>query len=241
MNILFLLIFSLCMSFSAFAETDKDFEKLSSSTLILYTQGVTGGMEMRCTATLFDFVPPDNYKLITAGHCVVDVLEDNKMIVTKTPLFVSADEDNDKGFVRTTIEKVGKINNGYDVAVLSAKTERVLTTVEIGDERLSKDGDAILNVAVPGGLGKTCFRGYISHLIVDRPLRQPGGLIDWSGTMLLQLPLSPGSSGSAIFSPAQNKIIGVLVGSVDGHAIAIPISRLSNTDKDNWMDIKAVK
>lgn len=227
-----LLIFLVFLSLNCFAETTKEFQKLADSTLILYTQRSNGVLETACTGTIFDKNQDGkHYRVLTSAHCIVEKNLDGKRDVIKRPLFFTADEDDKKLFLRATIEKVGNLEAGYDLAVLIIETEKELTVASLGDSTKVKDGESILNVSVPDGLGKVCLHGFISKALINRPLEIESEGIDLMGFMLVQMDISNGASGSAIFSISQDKIIGVLTGTIGNNAIAVPISRLQDVLK----------
>ena len=49
--------------------------------------------------------------------------------------------------------------------------------------------------------------------------------VNWSGAMLLQIEVGPGSSGSAVFSEKQDAIIGFVVGHAGPVTVAVPTRR----------------
>jgi len=200
---------------------------------ILYSQNESGGMQMRCTATAFKHENNKTY-LITAAHCVVEGSpKPGEVQITRDPMFVSSDDINTKTFTKVSIEKVGKLMEGYDFAVLSTEDASLAKNgiVPLGDESKEETGVEVINVSAPRGIGRVLFRGNVSLMYVDRPIIDEDQHINWHGSMLVQLPAEGGSSGSAIISMDTGKIIGILVGTYSHLTIAVPISRAINTDQ----------
>ena len=134
------------------------------------------------------------------------------------------DNPDNKVFYPATVKAVGYQHRGDDFAVFEVKTAETWQIIELGDEKLETDGNAILNVASPLGIGKQTYRGTISSLDVDRPIIQ--GDINWRHSIALQIAADGGSSGSAIISEKQGKIVAFLVGTAGGAiVIAIPVSK----------------
>lgn len=194
--------------------------KVSESVVLLFSQTENGGLRLRCTATAFAPVK-DQMMFLTAAHCVTKDLK----TVERDPIFLSLDEADKKSFVRATIRVVGRAEEGYDFAILTAPL--MVPATPLGNENDEQDGAEVFNVAAPLGLGKVIFRGSLALRKIDRPLRDDGRGINWQGGMLVQLPSEGGSSGSAVVS-ASGKIIGIIVGGVNRLTIAIPVSRFSS-------------
>lgn len=225
-SLIFVVLFFLNLT-NSYSEVTKEFQNLSDAVLILYTQRSNGTMETTCTGTIFDKNKDGKrYRVLTSAHCIIEKDLDGRRSVIKRPIFFTADEDNKKVFLRATIDKVGNAEDGYDLAVLIIETDKELNVIPLGDSTKVKDGESILNVSVPDGLGKVCLHGFVSKSNINRPLEIESERIDLMGFMLIQMDISQGSSGSAVFSVDQNKIIGVLTGTIGVNAIAVPISRL---------------
>lgn len=232
MRIFSILLFFVTFTKICFAATTTDFTRIYDSVFAVYKQNQNGTLESECTATVFNKVN-NKYSLLTAAHCVIDKDDIGFSYITKVPLFVTLDESDEKAFIRAEIEKVGNARNGYDLAILSIETNKLFPVLKIGNETLENEGTPIINVAVPFGIGKTCFRGFIAKTRVNRPLANTEEKLDWARTMLVQVPVFPGSSGSAII--CNNAIIGVVVGLYNGLPITMPISRLSEQNEDSWL------
>ena len=169
----------------------------------------------------------DGYLFATAAHCVGEDQTEGKERSAKwqnTAFFMTFDEPQNKTFYPAEVRGVGFQHRGDDFAIFEVKTDQKWTTIGLGDEKKEEDGNPVINVASPLGLGKQVYRGVISSLDLDRPLIQ--GDINWRHSISLQIAADGGSSGSAIISAEQDKIIAFLVGTVGGAVvIAIPVSK----------------
>jgi S1-C subfamily serine protease len=210
-----------------FAAEPTFIDKAKQAVALLYSQDESGGMKMRCTVTAFEKAEK-GYLFVTAAHCVGsdDTTKEKSASPFKTSFFITFDEKgSEKRFYPAAPKFVGYQSRGEDFSVFSVDTKETWETVEIGDEKVLKDGAQYWNIASPLGLGKQTFEGIISSVFLDRPLVE--GDINWAGTLVLQQAgVNGGSSGSALISKETHKIVGFLVGSVAGSTIiAIPVSR----------------
>jgi S1-C subfamily serine protease len=228
MKRLFLAGLLMLASLTAYAidEKDKAFVNDAKRAVgLLYSQDVSGGMQMHCTATAFERVK-DGYNFATAAHCVGSDEKEQSANPFKTSYFITFDETGaEKKFYPAKPVWVGYQSRGEDLAVFFVQTNATWHTVALGDEKKIVDGAQYWNVASPLGLGRQVFEGVVSNVYLDRPLIQ--GDINWKGTLVLQQAgVNGGSSGSALISKDQRAIIGFLVGSVGNSTIiAIPVSR----------------
>jgi hypothetical protein len=214
------LLLSLTASVSAQSFTDR----AKAATAILYAQDAQGGLSMRCTATAFAR-DGEVYQFVSAAHCAGSD-DTTKEKVAKAPtLYITFDERAEKVFWRAEVVATGYQHRGDDFLILSVTSSKDWPTIPIGDERQEAEGNAVLNIASPLGLGKQVFHGSISKLTLDRPVIE--GDINWKGSVLLQMPgTDGGSSGSAVLSESQEAIVAFLVGTIGGSAItAIPASK----------------
>lgn len=201
-------------------------KRVNGAVALLYSQDNQGGLTMFCTATVYQKVPT-GYRFATAAHCVGSDQEDKAATTLHLAFFLTFDEKDAKTFWPAVPISVGYQTKGDDFAIFEVTTVEEWTVVEIGDEHDTSVGDEVLNVSSPLGLGKQAFFGTISSARLERPTNI--GKETWKGNVLVQLAGSgPGSSGSAIISVAQGKIIGFLVGGIQDRAIvAIPASRFT--------------
>lgn len=214
--------------------------KVRKSVALLYTQSEDGSFRMHCTVTAYQKVQ-DGYLFVTAAHCVGDDRVGEKLSADPSDesFYITFDLKGEKLFYEAKTRLVGYQHVGDDFAVFEVDTKDKFSTVEIGDETTLHDGAEIINVAGPLGLGLQTFRGTISSLYIDRPVIDPRQGINWKGAMFLQIQSGPGSSGSALVSVEQGKIVGLLVGTVgQGNTVGIPISRFidatNKADKNEY-------
>lgn len=201
-------------------------ERVKASTAILYSQEEDGGMRMRCTATAFEKTET-GYLFISAAHCIGedDTAHEAVASYDTTRFFLTFDESAVKRFYAATVRMVGYQHRGDDLAVFEVTTTDRWPVTPVGSEKDESEGNPFINVASPLGLGLQVFHGSISKLELDRPIIQ--GDINWIGTLVLQITgVNGGSSGSAVVSEGQEKIVGILVGTIGGSTIiAIPATR----------------
>jgi len=225
-----------------FADEAKDTKELGlkakTAVALLYSQDDSGGMHMHCTATAYEKFARDEkvadhdvkvqgYHFVTAAHCVGNDRKSKAKSAdaSRIPFFLTFDEVNaPKVYYPAKPILIGYQSKGDDFSAFEVQTDKEWTVIPLGDEKKAKDGEKIVNVASPLGLGKQVFEGTISSLYIDRPVIS--GDINWKGAMFLQISAGPGSSGSSIISVEQKAIVGFLVGTVGGNNIvAIPVSR----------------
>lgn len=218
-------------------------EQVKSAVAILYSQDGSGGMRMHCTVTAFERLMREDpstkintvvgYRFATAAHCIGkdDTTKEKSADTKQTPFFITFDESGTKRFWPAKPIFVGYQSRGEDVAEFEVVTNELWDTIPLGDEKKSKDGDEILNISVPMGLGKQVLMGNIASVYLDRPIVQ--GDINWKGSMTLALTgVNGGSSGSAVVSDEQKAIVAILVGTIGETTItAIPISRFKAVRK----------
>ena len=188
---------------------------LFSGTLALY---VTQGTHTRfiCTAEPFEKIL-GGYRLISAGHCVQLVPADVKFFV--------ADEISGPLTPVTMIK--AHLGDGMDFSEFELSTSRTYPIFELGDERDSRVGDAVINSNFAAGVVKQLSFGTISSGTI--PLSPKCEIDDCAGDFLVQLYGAGGSSGSAVVSERTHKVIGLVVigfGSQIGFAVE-PISKFS--------------
>lgn len=168
-------------------------QRLYNATALLYQREAKGGLNFRCTAT--NFLKTDvGYYAVTAKHCVHS---DEKY-------FLVFDEDSDRPYIKADVLFT---TDDTDVAVLGYFSKENLPVIPLGDEKLESIGSPVVNVSSPLGLGKLYFDGHIAAMTL-RDRVQADGVPD---PMVLQLPAAGGASGSAVCSPAQEAIIGIVV------------------------------
>lgn len=206
------------------------FEKnVYAAVALFYAQTEDGTFKQLCTATAFER-SGKTYKFITAAHCVA---EDNvlreRVEVVRVRFLTTFDEEGEKGIVPVKLLAVGYQCNGDDLAVFEVQLKKEIPVIPLAAKNAIR-GEHIVNVASPLGLGKQLFRGYVSSSKLDRPMISERAGINWDGATLLDISVGPGSSGSAVVSPKQGGIVGILVGTIGGRSstfnvVAIPVEQ----------------
>ncbi len=230
---------------STFASNKELVEQVKSAVALLYSQDEAGGMRMHCTVTAFEklttetvvngkkFSATKGYLFATAAHCVgTDDVDKEKSADTKNiPFYITFDEAKAKTFYPAKALFVGYQHRGEDFSVFEVDTDADWGVMPLGDEKKASDGDDIINVSSPLGLGKQVLVGTISSVYLDRPLIE--GDINWKGSITLTIGgVNGGSSGSAIVSQDQKAIVGFLVGTIGGTTVtAIPVSKFKAVRK----------
>lgn len=200
-------------------------DRVFSAVTLLYTQDESGGMHMTCTATAYRYTEKTKtYRFASASHCVAGDSDDEN---AETHFFVTADPTGKtKAFIPAKLLKAGDRFAGDDFSIFEVTPDSpTFAVIPLGDNAALQNGDDVLDVASPLGLGKQFFRGYISAPVLDRPALDAGE-VKWKNVMLVQIGGGPGSSGSAIVSVKQQAIVGFLVGGFNsdiGH-ICIPVA-----------------
>jgi S1-C subfamily serine protease len=162
---------------------------------------------------------------VSAAHCVDDDKDGKSADPTDTNFYVTLDDPTNKTFYAAIPKGVGYQHRGDDFAYFEVATKDELSVIPLGDEAQETVGGDITNVSSPYGLGKQLFHGSISSLRLERPVIVDN--INWRDAIMLQISgPGPGSSGSAIVSQSQKKIVAFLVGAVGGtNVVAIPVSK----------------
>jgi hypothetical protein len=199
---------------------------LYPATVLLFSQNDDGGMRMRCTATAFEKTK-DGYRFVTAAHCATQDGDQNKKKAKAevAAFYISSDVEGEKDYIPVAIDGCGSRSRGDDFCIFRAKTPKTFPVVQVGSDATDVSGEPVINIASPLGLGKQAFYGRVSKPHVDRKIIYED--INWSDSILLQLPgTDGGSSGSAIICERQRAICGFLVGAIDKtQIVAIPVSK----------------
>lgn len=172
-----------------------------------------------CTATAIAQTG-NGYLFLTAAHCVIR---------NNGPMFLSTDANNPEIYYPAYIQGYGDLDKDQDFAILYVQANPgTFTTVKVGSNP-AQDGEAVLSVSAPAGVGKATLRGTIlmTYMNHDRPLNLNDGFHDnWQGDILFNtVGEAPGGSGSALICEDQMKICGIFVGMNSTSMIAIPIEK----------------
>ena len=219
----------LLVSASAFAQKpNPDLNALAMKAVaLLYRQDESGGLRMLCTATAFEKTAK-GYHFVSAAHCIGDDSDKQNGSAADPSdknFFITLDDPTNKTFYAAIPKGVGYQHRGDDFSYFEVETKDEIAFVPLGDEAQEAVGGDITNVSSPYGLGKQLFHGSISSLKLERPVVLDS--INWRNAIMLQISgPGPGSSGSAIVSQTQRKIVAFLVGTVGGsNVVAIPVSK----------------
>lgn len=201
--------------------------RAKNATALLYSQDASGGMNMHCTATIFEKAKK-GYRFVSAAHCVGndDTSRERSASPDHLPFFITFDETAaPKVFYPAKVTLVGYQHRGEDFAVFEVETTQDWPVVPLGDEKKEVVPAPFWNVASPLGLGRQVLEGVISNLDLDRPIFFND--INWAHSLVLQMSgVNGGSSGSSLIAKDQRAIVGFLVGSIgDSTITAIPVSR----------------
>ena len=192
---------------------------------LLYSQDDSGTMVMRCTATAFEKTST-GYLFVSAAHCATHKNPQSREEVERTDFFVTADEAKEaKTFLRAQVVACGYKDRSDDFCIFFVKTVQPFPVISLGNDSTNVAGEEVVNVASPEGLGKQVFYGRITMPKLDRSVIVDD--INWSHTVLLQLPgTNGGSSGSSIVCLSQRAVCSFLVGTIGGTTVVgIPVSR----------------
>ncbi len=226
-----LLVLAIALGTQAQAPGPSLTDRAKHATAILVAQNESGGMDVRCTATAFE-KHGDSYRFISAAHCIGDDDRVHEKVASavQQSFYITFDNQSPKIFYEAKPRAIGYQSRGDDCAVfdVTAPKDAQWPTVPLGDEKHETEGNDIINVAAPLGLGIQLFKGTISSMSLDRPV--VSGEFSWKGFLQLQLSgVAGGSSGSAVISLKQNAIVGLIIGTIGGNQIvAVPISRLKD-------------
>lgn len=120
---------------------------------------------------------------------------------------------------KKNIMSIANYNPKYDIAILKLRDEKDLKnikSVKLGDSDEIKPGEEILAIGSPLGMQNTITNG-----IVSNPMRMLEGI----KAIQISAPISPGSSGGALFN-MDGKVVGITYAGMDQGDInfAIPIN-----------------
>jgi hypothetical protein len=189
-------------------------QQVYSSVVLLYSQDVSGGMTMHCTATAYRTKEHDGKKFtrfVSAAHCVKGDTDEEQ---SHQAFFITLDSEGAKTFIPAKLVRAGDKKKGDDFAIFEVEGDK-FPVVQLGDNKKLQIGDEVVDVSSPFGLGKMYYQGYISNTHVDRP-PVDAGEVEWNNVMIVSIGGGPGSSGSAIVSVEQHAIVGFLVGQISG-------------------------
>lgn len=178
--------------------------------------------------------------------------KDNKIIATGSGFIISKDGRIVTNFhvidKADHIKAVAADNKTYDIdyvvnydknrdfAVLRIKSQDVFTPVIIGDSDKLEMGQDVIAIGSPLGLQNTVSSGIVSSI------RKSTRNADDAKDIQVSAPISPGSSGGALFNMA-GEVVGITyAGIVDGQNLnfAIPINELTTLSKDKNLSLAEI-
>lgn len=188
-----------------------------------------------CTTTAFEKQGRKTY-FVGAAHCVAEDDAENERVNVSTDDFcVAFDDDLKKSpCFPVKILGAGYQHRGDDLLVLVANLDKEADIIPLADND-PEMGEAITNVACPGGYGKQLFRGSVSLKKLDQEFIIDD--INWTNNVFIQTMVGPGSSGSSNVSLRQQAIVSITVGMMRSSpsVVTVPISRF----KAFWAATKA--
>ncbi len=208
-------------------ESKQEFvQRVYSSVVLLYGQTEDGGMRMHCTATAYKRVEKDGVKktrFVSAAHCVEGDSDEEQ---ARGKYFITSDSLGDKTFIPAKLVRAGDKMKGDDFSIFEVEGDK-FSVVSVGDSKVLKVSDEVVDVSSPLGLGKIYFSGYIGSTHIDRPPLDAGE-VQWNNVMIVEIGGGPGSSGSAVVSVEQKAIVGFVVGQFKGGnlgMVVIPVDQ----------------
>lgn len=221
--VLFVLLSSVSLYAQPAPKSTDLMDTVNKATALLYSQDTQGTLSMVCTTTAF-MKTPTGYLFVSAAHCIGDDTDHHSALGTDVNWYITFDAPNNKTFYAAKLLAVGYQHRGDDFSLFSVTTKDDFAVIPIGDDSLVKDDEDVINIAGPLGLGKEMFHGKVTSTKLDRPVVENS--INWTGAMLLDLSVLGGSSGSAVISVRQGKIVAFVVGTIGGKiVVAIPSDR----------------
>src|SRR5271157_176760 len=163
-----------------------------------------------CTLTAFEQTA-DGYRVVTAAHCVLKTAGVTGKYFANFPYPQPEHASLKLESVGTSSESGADAD---DYAVFSYKSKVKRQVIPIGDPAKLQVGDKVVYAGEPGMYGLQWFEGIVSRVRPAEPLLQ----LDprpWPKHILVQIAGGPGSSGSALVSLKQGKIVAILTGAQD--------------------------
>jgi hypothetical protein len=166
-----------------------------------------------CTATAYQH-KGDAYKLVTAGHCAL-VEDDGKYYVQPEILI------GEERFPVKILKHKRDYSTHIDYMVLEMDTKEKFPTVKIGSSKDVYIGDPLFLVHFSLGITKQQSFGNVATNImdeasVDEDTGSCGLCVNrFMGTVFA----THGASGAAVIDERTGKVVGLLVGGVDGETL----------------------
>lgn len=191
--------------------------QLRQASAMLYSRNLHGGYTSRCTATIIRRTL-SGYYLLTAAHCIKQEEE---------PYLIFGDDDSTVTMYQAIATFIGIEKDGADYAILFIKSTKNFPVIRLGNSDKVRPRERVMSVGNSADLGLIETEGFVTLPSLNRPLIDRKEAVDWRGYILVDLPVTSGASGSAVYSLHQHAVIGVLVGKIgDTHVAALPINRV---------------
>ena len=188
-TILCMIVFIICISISlsslatGFTNNSDEIEKAAKSVLKLYVYDSESAQATDYIATGSGFVAFNNSTLITNYH----VIDDAVMVI--------GSDDDDNLYI---LDKVLCSDKAADIAILGFSESTDLLPLDLFADNQLKRGSPVVAIGSPKGLKNTVSSGIISSQYST----------DGIPEIQITAPISPGSSGGALFND-NGKVIGV--------------------------------
>jgi hypothetical protein len=175
-----------------------------------------------CSAALIKGTAPGRFEGITAAHCVIESLN----AISTSPIWVTIPGHDTKYLAELFV--VGNPLKGHDFARFYVDLDIRMATIPLGDERFLNDGDPVLSIAFPWGIGPSCFSGRILKVAANANCPNNDGMT-CLGMIFFDMSHAAGSSGSILI--ANGRIVGVHSVGNGRLGFATPATRIAAPDK----------
>ncbi len=197
----------------------------AASGALFVTQEDVGKRKLHCSGTAIQYKGEEYF--LTARHCVWNEPDQEEGVPAGLggPFQVSF-SDNEAGPFYDAIPV--RISSQEDIAVL-----RLINgsgpAIRLGNEKLSQAGNTLTNYSYAMDLGKLPVTlRFVAPVTAHSGKDLLQSYPKWNTIMPVDGMAAPGSSGSGLFDPRQQAVVGVLVGvERSGHlALAVPVSKV---------------
>jgi hypothetical protein len=175
-----------------------------------------------CTASIYDHPSKDTYRLITAGHCFV--------VPEGGSYYLQADNTMGQEKIPVTVLKHERTEfTGIDFMILEMKSKKYYSSLILDSKFDVKIGDPIFVANFSEGLIKQYALGYIASNTMDGAAEEPR-VADCAlcvDRFIIHVFASHGASGSSVIDLRTGKVIGLLVGGVDGETLGAFVEPIS--------------
>jgi hypothetical protein len=195
----------LIASCSPFTASQTIEAKVANATFAFYHESDSGRRHV-CTATAFQKTS-DGYFILTAGHCVANVLPEVTFSVSED--IFKAGTPNPPIYPVTLITY--KHENTKDYAILYLRTFKRFSVIPLSKAGVPPVGTDVININFSDGIGKITSEGRVSTKLLDTG-GADGDCRFCNFTFMVQLFAGHGASGSSVVDKKTGKIVGIAVG-----------------------------